>query len=114
MDGNDVRSDAGVESAIARVLDAEHGARTAIDEAGRTAAALTEAARAAARALDERTERRIRGVRNAFKSRTADAVAALEAAAVEAGAPHDLTNEDLARVDAAVAALAARLTRRVP
>jgi hypothetical protein len=111
MEGNVVRPGHDVETAIARVLDAEHAARTAVDEAGVTAVAITEAARAAARALAERTERRIRRVRSAFEQRTATAVAALEAAAAEAAARHELTSDELARLDAAVAALATRLTR---
>jgi len=114
MDGNDVRPGHDVESAIARVLDAEHAARTAVDESGRAAAALTEGARAAARTLAERTERRIRGVRSAFEQRTAATVAELEAAAAEAGARHELTREEFGMLDAAVATLAARLTRREP
>jgi hypothetical protein len=99
-----------VETAIARVLDAEHAARDAVTQAEITAAALHEQARAAARALAERTERRIRGVRAAFESRAAAEVAALDAAAAEAGLRHDLTPEDLARLEATVATLAARLT----
>ena len=103
-------ADEAVEAAIARVLDAEHDAHDAVRAAERTAAAMAEAARAAARALAERTERRIRGVRAAFEARTAAEVAALDAAAAEAGARHDLTPDELARLDVAVATLAARLT----
>jgi hypothetical protein len=111
MDGNDVRPGHDVESAIARVLDAERAARTAVDAASVTAAALTEAARAATRALAERTERRIRGVRSAFERQTAGAVADLEAAAVEADAAHELRPDEFVQLDAAVATLAARLSR---
>jgi hypothetical protein len=111
MEGNVVRPGHDVETAIACVLDAEHAARAAVDEAGATAIAINEAARAAARSLAERTERRIRRVRGVFEQRTATSVAALEAAAAEAAAPHALTADDLSRLDAAVAALAARLTR---
>ena len=101
----------GVEAAIARVLDAEHGARDAVTQASATAAAMTEEARAAARALAERTERRIRAVRAAFEERAAAEVAALDAAAAEAGVRHELTSDELARVDVAVATLGAELTR---
>jgi hypothetical protein len=71
---------------------------------------MIEAARSAARAAAERTERRIRGVRAAFEAHAMAEVAALDAAAAEAGARHDLTPAELARLDDAVATLAARIT----
>jgi hypothetical protein len=114
MGADDVRPNDDVESAIAHVLDAERAARVAIDDAGVAAVELAESARAEARALAERTERRIRAVRKAFRERTARSVAALEAAAAEALEAHELTPTDLARLDAAVAALAARLTGNAP
>jgi hypothetical protein len=61
-------------------------------------------------ALAERTERRIGGVRARFEQKTVAEVAALDAAAAEAETRHDLTPEELARLDSAIAALAARLT----
>jgi len=103
-----------VEAAIARVLDAEHAAREAVTEAGDTAAAMIEAARAEGRAITERTERRIRAVRATFEARTGADVAALDAVAIDAGVRHELTQDEIARVDAAVAALAARLTQGSP
>lgn len=109
-----VTSDDAVEAAIARVLDAEHAARDAVRDAEQAAAAMTEAARAAARALAERTERRIGGVRSRFEEKTTAEVAALDAAATEALVRHDLTADELARLDAAVAALAAHLTEAGP
>jgi hypothetical protein len=109
MDPKDVRPDANVESAIARVLDAEHAARTAVVDAGAAATEMLETARAATRALAERTERRIRAARSAFERRSASAVAALDAAA-EATLHHELGAGDLAHLDVAIAALAARLT----
>lgn len=102
--------DAAVEAAIARVLDAEHQARDAVGDADGAAAALIEMARASARALAERTEHRIRSVRAAFEAQTSETVAMLGAAADAAGAEHDLTAVDLARLDIAVTALAAFLT----
>lgn len=114
MDPKVRRHETDVESAIAGVLDAEHAARLAVDEAAVAATALAEATRAGAQSLSERTERRIRRIRNAFEQRTTDAVAALEAAAAEASAPHDLSPADLAQLDAAVAILAAKLTRGMP
>lgn len=109
-----VSSDDAVEAAIACVLDAEHAARDAVRDAGEAAAAMTEAARAAARALAERTERRIGGVRARFEQRTTTEVAALDAQAAEAAKRHDLTADDLARLDVAIAVLAARLTEASP
>lgn len=100
-----------VEAAIARVLDAERAAREAVTLAERVAAEMTEDARAAGRALAERTERRIRAVRAAFESRAAAEVAALDAVAAEAGVHRELGRDESARLDAAIAALAARLTQ---
>jgi hypothetical protein len=99
-----------VERAIARVLDAEHAARDDVRRAETDAAAITEAARARARALAERVEGRLRKARTSFEARAALEVARLDAAAAEAGQRHDLTVSDLDRVDAAAAALAAQLT----
>jgi hypothetical protein len=100
-----------VEAAIARVLDAEHAAREAVTQAGETAAEMVEAARGEGRAIAERTERRIRAVRATFEARTAAEVAALDALATDAGVRHELTPDESVRLDAAVAALAARLTQ---
>jgi SLT domain-containing protein len=99
-----------VERAIARVLDAERAARDDIRRAEGDAAASIEQARAAARAIAERVERRLRRARTTFETRAADEVARLDAAALEAAQLHELTRADLDRVDAAIAALAARLT----
>jgi hypothetical protein len=102
-------ADSGVEAAIARVLDAECAARAAVVDAGRRAATIHEAARAAAQTLGARTESRIRAVRAAF-GRCADAqVAALAAQAGAADIEHEPTPDELARIDLAVAKLAARL-----
>ena len=103
-----------VEAAIVRVLDAEHAARQAIAATEQAAVATIEEARAAARAVALRTEARIRAVRSAFERRTAAEVAALDAAAAEAALPHALDGDLLARIDAAVAALAARLAGPAP
>ena len=97
-------------AAIARVLDAEHKARDAVRDAEAEAAAMIELARASARALAERTERRIRGVRAAFEARTSETVARDRRRGRRRGRAHELTAADLARLDAAVAALAALLT----
>ena len=104
--------DSAVETAIAQVLDAEHAAHDAIAAAEDAAAAMIEAARAAARALAERTERRIGAIRSAFERHAVEAVAALDATGHGVEARRDLTADDEAQLDAAVAALAERLTER--
>ena len=111
MDRQDVRPGQEVETAIARVLAAEHAARAAVEAAAAAATARVEAARATAQAQAERTERRIRSVRSAFEARTAAAVATLEAAADLAATVHEPGSGDDARLDAAIAALAARIVR---
>jgi hypothetical protein len=55
-------------------------------------------------------ERRIRSVRAAFAATTAAQLAVLEAEAVALGTRHDLGPSEIARVDAAVAALARHMT----
>ena len=57
-----------VEAAISRVLDAERAAHDDVARATRDAAAIVEDARAIARAIAERTERRIRTLRDSFES----------------------------------------------
>jgi hypothetical protein len=103
--------DAAVEAAMKRVLDAEHEARVRVGRAAATAEAMVEDAGAAARAVAERAERRIGALRLAFEVRAAGAVAALAAQAADADIAHPLTRADVARLEAAVVALAARLTR---
>jgi len=104
--------DDAVEAAIARVLDCEHAARDAIASAEASAAAMQDAARGAARVLSQRTERRIGAIRALFERHATDAVAALDAIGHDAEIRHDLTPEDEACLDAAVSALAVRLTER--
>ena len=101
---------ADVERAIARVLAAERAAQLAVDQARARAAASTESARATARDVAASIERRLKAVRAAFEGRTSREVASLEAAAREQGLPRALSGADVVRVDAAVAALARRLT----
>ncbi len=103
-------TDATAEAAINRVLSAERDAREAIAQATREADTMNESARAAARALGERTERRIRALRAAFAARLAAEVDAIDvqAAAQDAGQP--LSADELDHLERAVAALAAELT----
>jgi hypothetical protein len=98
-----------VDTAIARVLQAEADAAAAIQAAQVEAMAINERTRAAVRALDERTERRIRAARARFEELTARMVTALDA---ELAAPREspLSSTELARVDSAVRELAVALT----
>jgi hypothetical protein len=99
-----------VERAIARVLEAEQFARGAIADARRESAAMNERARATARAIAERTERRIGRVRAGFERRIVAEVAALEAAAAALDVRYEPNAADRADVGRAVANLAAELT----
>jgi len=98
------------EAAIARVLDAERASRDAIARARSDAAAIAENARIAARALQERTERRVSAIRVAFDRHTASTLAALDAEAAALATGHVLSAEEEARLERAVAALAVDLT----
>ena len=99
-----------VEAAISRVLNAERAAHEDVERATHEAAAIVEDARATARAIAERTERRIRSVRAAFESRATREAAAIDAEALAQDAARELTPEDLARLERAVAALSDALT----
>ena len=99
-----------VDVAIARVLEAERAAEQDVAGARQQALDIAEVARAAVRALEARTERRIRCLRAAFERITERDLAALAKASAEAGAMSALSATDESRVDAAVNALAASLT----
>jgi hypothetical protein len=106
------QSDPAVEAAIAKVLAAERAAGDAVAQAKTDAAAIGDQARERARAIAQRAERRMERVRTAFETATRDALADI-AAAVEVTDHRELaTAADRERIAAAVAALAARLTRR--
>lgn len=98
-----------VEAAIARVLDAERAARDSIDGTQKEAPAKVEAARLAVRGLNDRTERRIRRLRNAFERRIVADVKALDMQAAALESQHASSSE-IARVERAVRALARELT----
>lgn len=102
------------EAAIAQVLAAERAARDAMAAVHDEAAHIGEQARAQARTLAERTQRRIRRLRAAFERRTDAEVAALRAQADALAAPHEPGSDEAARVDEAVARLAAQLTGAPP
>ena len=99
-----------VEEAMARVLAAEAAAREQIAQARIEAQHIAERARSDVRALSERTQRRIRRVREAFARGTDAEVAALRAqAAGLAQAPAPVPDE-ARRIEQAVARVAAGLT----
>lgn len=99
-----------VETAIAQVLLAERAAREAIAAAHAQAARIAEASRAELRAAAERTQSRIARLRAACTRRADAEVAALRAQADRLAQPLQPRDDDAARVEAAVARLAARLT----
>ena len=103
-------TDAAVEAAISRVLDAERHANDDVERATREAASMVEDARATARAIAERTESRLRSLRAAFESRTERESTEIDARALAEDAPHDLTVEDFVRLERAAAVLSAELT----
>lgn len=101
---------AAVEAAIASVLASERDARDAIARAREQAADVAEDARAAARMLGERTDARILAVRAAFGRRLSQRVDRIRSEAAALDMPRDLSDDDLARLEWAVAQLAAELT----
>jgi hypothetical protein len=102
------------EAAIARVLDAEREAREAVARALIEVHRIAETARADARSLAERTERRIRLVVGAFERELASRVAEIDAAAERLDKPQPLTPDELAALRRAVGALARELTGATP
>ncbi len=102
------------EAAIVRVLASEREARDAVERALLDVHRIAETARAEARALAERTERRIRIVVGAFERDLATRVAAIDAEADQLDSPQPLTAEELAALRRAVGALARELTGAPP
>jgi hypothetical protein len=98
------------EAAIAQVLAAERAASDAIASARVEAAHIGERSRAQARALAERTQRRILRLRSAFGRRADAEVAALQSQADALARPPELNGDEADLVDQAVARLAAKLT----
>jgi hypothetical protein len=110
---NPLRNDA-VEAAISRVLESEVAARAAVAGARAQATEIAERAREAARRLALHTDRRIHRIRAAFATTTNAEVEHLEAQAAALGVASALTAAEVARVEAAVAALARTLTETSP
>jgi hypothetical protein len=99
-----------IEASIARVLDAEAAAVDAVARARDVALAIAEQAREEVRRLGFRTDRRLHAVRAAFEARAAGEVATLAAETSALDAIHELTLEEIGRVDSAVNATAAAMT----
>ena len=98
------------DAAIARVLAAEAAARDDVATAEREAEALRDDARRRARRIAERGERRTRDARRRHEAAVAREVARLEAESDAQGHAQPLTDADRARIERAVAAVAAMLT----
>lgn len=98
------------EAAITRVLRAERDARDSIEQARLDAVHIAESARAGARALADRTERRIRCVAGAFEQDLARRLAVIDGEAARMATPHVLADAELRALDSAVHALAVELT----
>lgn len=98
------------EAAISRVLGAEGEAREAVARALLEVHRIAETARAEARSLAERTERRIRIVVGAFERELAARVAEIDADAERLDQPQPLTPGEVSALQQAVRALARELT----
>ena len=88
-------TDREVETAIARVLEAERAARAAVEGAQREAEAIRADARARDKRIAERAAARIAAVRAGMAEKRATRLAALEAAAV--GPDPQAAEDDAAR-----------------
>jgi len=111
---DDKTYDDAAEAAMARVLVAEREAREAIEQARLQVDGIVERARLDARALDERTARRIRAVVDAFERALAERLAGIEAAAEQATRPQPFSEDETAALQRAVRALAAELVTAPP
>ena len=89
-------------------------ARATVAGARAEATAIAERARESVRRLAMHTDRRIHRIRAAFAATTTAEVEGLEAQAAALGVATGLTPAEVARVDAAVAALARALTEAAP
>jgi len=110
---NPLRNDA-VEAAISRVLESEVAAHAKVTGTRAEATEIAERARETARRLSLHTDRRIHRVRAAFAATTTAEVEGLEAQAAALSDATGLTPTEVARVEAAVAALALALTGAAP
>ena len=99
-----------VDEAIARVVAAEADAAAAVAQAQAEADAMVEQARSAARAIEACTERRIAAARARFERHVVEQVAALDAQAAALDTDHEPNADDLAAIERAARAMAAKLT----
>jgi hypothetical protein len=106
--------DGGVEAAIANVLSAEREAQAAIEASRRDADALAAATRLKVRQIADRAEARILAARRSVERRIAEHEARVKAEVAALLPDENLTPDDLARLDAAVQALARELTGGAP
>jgi hypothetical protein len=99
-----------IDAAIARVLAAEASAREEVEAAAREAEDLLDNARAGAREIGDRGERRVRSARSRYDAAVMKEVACVEAETAALQTEHALTASDRERIARAVAAVAADLT----
>jgi len=95
---------------MAQVLAAEAAARESVARARTEAQHIGERSRAAVRALADRTQRRVRHLRAAFELAADAEVAAMQSQARSLSLPPDPGADEVARIERAVARLAAQLT----
>jgi vacuolar-type H+-ATPase subunit H len=101
-------------SAVNRVLEAERLAKKAIEGCRQGAAEVVESARRQARRIVERTDARVSAVHIRCDLDVAQRKAEIDAAARNIPTDVDLTEQDLAKLDEAVEALAAQLSGAAP
>ena len=101
-------------SAVNRVLEAERLAKQAIEGCRRDAAEVVETARRQARRINERTDARVSAVHIRCDLDIAQRKAEIDAAGRNIPTDVDLNEQDLAKLDEAVEALAARLSGATP
>jgi len=99
-----------MDAAIARVLSAARDADAAVEECARAARQELDDARATEKSIAAAAARRIARVRAAMAQRGARCLAQIAALEREATAHPELDDEDLRRLDRALAVLAAELT----
>ena len=110
----DARYNEAAEAAIARVLLGERAAREAVAAARLEVDRIVERGRLDARALDARTERRVRAAIAAFERDVAERLAAIEAAAEPFAHAQPLSQDEHAALRRAVGAVAEELIAELP
>jgi vacuolar-type H+-ATPase subunit H len=113
-DATPVPADDPAGRAIATVLRAESAARQDIAQAKQQAEQIVDDARALARALADRNERRIRAVVSAFATELDTRLAEIDAEAERMAMPQTPSTAEIAALRSAVAALARELAGGQP